>query len=70
MDAAYPDTAGDLGDEVVDLRVFRGSRSGPGRKRFRPNRKNSSTPCEGCGSIPCTGVEEVASRGYFRFFIA
>ena len=37
--AAYPDTAGDLGDEVVALRVFRGSRSGPGRKRFRLNRK-------------------------------
>ena len=37
--AAYPDTTGDLGDEVVDLRVFRGSRSGPGGKRFRLNRK-------------------------------
>ena len=45
--AAYPDSAGDLGDEIVDLRVFRGSRSGPGGKRFRLNRKNSSTPCEG-----------------------
>ena len=39
MIAAYPDTTGDLGDEVVDLRVFRSSRSGPGGKRFRLNRK-------------------------------
>ena len=39
MVAAYPDIAGDLGDEVVDLSVFRGYRSGSGRKRFRLNRK-------------------------------
>ena len=29
----------DRGDEVVGLRVFRGSGSGPARKRFRLNRK-------------------------------
>ena len=39
MVAAYPDTAGDLGNEVVDLRVFRCSISGLARKRFRLNRK-------------------------------
>ena len=39
MVAAYPDTAGDLGDEVVDFRVFRCSKCGPGRVRFRLNRK-------------------------------
>ena len=37
--AAYPDIAGGLGDEVVDLSVFRGYRSRSGGKRFRINRK-------------------------------
>ena len=70
MVAAYSDSADDLGDEVGGLRVFRSSRSSPVKKRFRLNRKNSSTPCEVYGSISSTGVEEVASCGYFRFFIA
>ena len=39
MVAAYSDSADDLGDEVVGLRVFRGGRSSPVRKRFRLNRK-------------------------------
>ena len=68
--AAYSDDAGDLGDEVVGLRVFRRSGSGPVRKRFRLNRKNSSTPCRVYGSISSTAMEEVASCGSFRFFIA
>ena len=37
--AAYPDSAGDRGDEVVGLGVFRVSGSGPVRERFRLNRK-------------------------------
>ena len=37
--AAYSDSADNLGDEVVGLRVFRCGRSGPVRKRFRVNRK-------------------------------
>ena len=37
--AAYSDNADDRGDEVVGLRVFRGSGFGPVRKRFRINRK-------------------------------
>ena len=40
--AAFPDIAGDLGDEVVGLRVFRGCRTGSGGKRFRLKQKNSS----------------------------
>ena len=39
MVAAHPDSAGDRGDEVVGLRVFRGFGSGSVRKRFRLNRK-------------------------------
>ena len=70
MLAAYPDIAGDLGDEVVDVRVFRGCRTGSGGKRFRQNKKNSSTPCARYGSIPSTDVEEVAPCGVFRFFTA
>ena len=64
--AAYPDTAGDLGDEVVDLRVFRCSRSGPGRKRFRLNRKTPAhlvklwfNPVHGCGRGCITWVFQV-----------
>ena len=37
--AAYPEIAGNFGDGDVDVRVFRGSKSGPGGKRFRLNRK-------------------------------
>ena len=42
--AAYSDAAGGHGDEVIGLGVHRVSGSGPVRKRFRLNRKNSCTP--------------------------
>ena len=37
--AAHSDSAGDRGNEVVGLRVFRGCGSGPLRRRFRLYRK-------------------------------
>ena len=37
--AFHCEDAGDRGDEVLDLGVHRVSGSGPGRKRFRLNRK-------------------------------
>ena len=37
--AAYPDSAGDCGSEVLELGVHLVSRSGPVQKRFRLNRK-------------------------------
>ena len=43
------------------------SGSGPGRKRIRLNRKNSSTHRGIYGSISSTCLEEVASCGAFQF---
>ena len=69
--AAYPGTAGNLGSEVVDLRVFRGSRSGPGGKRFRLNRKTPAHLVKVMvQSRPRVWKRLVASCGFFRFFIA
>ena len=45
--AAYPDHAGDLEDEVIHLGVFRGSKSGFYRKRFRLNRKTPAHLVQG-----------------------
>ena len=63
--AAYPDTTGDLGDEVFAFRVPLVSRSSPCTEKISTKQKNPCTP-RGCiGSFSSTGVEEVASGGVF-----
>ena len=59
--------AGDCSGKVV--RVHPGSGSGPARKRFRLNRK---TPAHLAGFLSHSRprLEEIASRWFFRFFIA
>ena len=62
--AAYPDSAGDCGSEVLELGVHLVSRSGPVQRRFRLNRKNSCTPRGDIGSFSSTRLEETASGGF------
>ena len=67
--AVHCEDAGGRGDEVPDLGVHWVSRSGPGRKRIRLNRK---TPAHlmGCiGSFSSTCLEEIASGGFFLIFL-
>ena len=58
--AAHSDAAGDCGGEVPDLGVHWVSGSGPGRKRFRLNRKTSAHLAGVVDSCSSTCLEEVA----------
>ena len=66
--AAHAGSAGDRGDEVLGLGVYRVGRSSLVRKRFRLNRKTPAHLVGFSGSISATCVEEVASCGTFQYF--
>ena len=59
-----------VGLRLLILRVPRVSWSGPVRKRFRLNRKNSCTPRRVIDSFSSTCLEEIASGWFFRYFLA
>ena len=67
--AAYPDHAGNHEDEAILLDVFRGSKPGFSKLRFRLNRKTPAHLVQGMvQSRP--RAWKTAPRGDFRFFTA